>query len=302
MPAALDAVIARGTAKFPKERYPSSGEFARAARAAIGGVGAAGAAGVVTAAGSAGQFERTETDRTQLDMPAPAVAPGALSPPAPGAPSPPAPGALSPPAPGAPAASSRSGRGPWGGGRTPLYAAAVIAVIVAGVIVAVIVSGSGGHGAPSPSSPPTTVASTTSTAPLTTISTSSATTTSTTVDQAAVYHAQVARIIPRMHAVFRRFPRGSDFGKAVFFSRTSLTVAAGLRGIADNLDALSPPSSLLVDHEALVTHLREMEQAFRSLAADSDNRDFSGAQRDLDRTRAALTKINVSVRRVLRQR
>ena len=102
-----------------------------------------------------------------------------------------------------------------------------------------------------------------------------------------------------MRAVFRRFPNGHDFGQAVF-SRTSLADAAGLRGIADNLDAISPPPSALVDHEALVTHLREMEQAFRSLAADSDNRDFTGAQRDLDRTRVALAKINASVARVLR--
>ena len=65
-----------------------------------------------------------------------------------------------------------------------------------------------------------------------------------------------------------------------------------------SLDALSPPPSVLVDHEALVTHLHEMEQAFRSLAADSDNRDFSGAQRDLERSKVALARINASVRRV----
>ena len=55
-------------------------------------------------------------------------------------------------------------------------------------------------------------------APLTTISTSSSrrrARPAPAAAQAAAYHARVARIIPRMHAVFRRFPRGSDFGKAV---------------------------------------------------------------------------------------
>jgi hypothetical protein len=115
----------------------------------------------------------------------------------------------------------------------------------------------------------------------------------------AAYHAQVARIIPRIHAVFRRFPQGADFGKPAF-SRTALEDAAGLRGIADNLDALSPPSALLVDHESLVTHLREMEQAFQALATDGDNRDFSGAQRDLERAQRALDQINASIAQVQR--
>jgi hypothetical protein len=185
-----------------------------------------------------------------------------------------------------------------------MYAVTVLAaaaVVVAAILIIASNSG-GGQGSTSTAS---TIASTTSAVPLTTISGSSTTTTSTTTDpaaaQAAAYHAQVARIIPRMRAVFRRFPRGADFGKSVF-SRTCLAVAAGLRGIADNLDTLSPPAAALVDHEALVTHLKEMEAAFRSLAADSDNRDFTGAQRDLERIKVALTKINVSVRRVLRQR
>jgi hypothetical protein len=42
-----------------------------------------------------------------------------------------------------------------------------------------------------------------------------------------------------------------------------------------------------------------MEQAFRSLAADGDNRDFTGAHKDLDKSRVALARINASVRRVL---
>ena len=70
----------------------------------------------------------------------------------------------------------------------------------------------------------------------------------------------------RINAVFRQFPNGHDFGKASF-NATSLRVAAGLRGIADNLDALSPPSRALVAHETLVNDLRTMEQSFRSLAA-----------------------------------
>jgi hypothetical protein len=182
-------------------------------------------------------------------------------------------------------------------GMRPLYFAGGMAAIAAAVIIAVV-AGGGGHPKPAP-----TVgrATTPNTAPLTTLTTQTSTTSTldTAAAQAVAYHSRVARIVPRMQAVFRRFPHGRDFGKARF-SATALAVAGGLRGIADNLDSLSPPASVLVDHEALVTHLHEMEQAFRSLAAASDNRDFTAAERELRRTRAALAKINASVRRVLR--
>jgi hypothetical protein len=84
-------------------------------------------------------------------------------------------------------------------------------------------------------------AASTATAPaLTTASGSTSTAITTPASaQAATYRAQVASIVPRMHAVFRRFPKGSDFGKPAF-SQTALSVAAGLRGIADDLDSLSP--------------------------------------------------------------
>ncbi len=52
--AELDAVIRRGMAKRPEDRYPSSGEFGRAARAAV-------------ASAAPGQPARTELDVTQVD-------------------------------------------------------------------------------------------------------------------------------------------------------------------------------------------------------------------------------------------
>jgi Protein kinase domain len=186
------------------------------------------------------------------------------------------------------------------GGRRPFYLGGGLAAIAVVAIIAIVASG-GGHGATNPPAPPSTsTVARAGTGGLTTVKNQTTTTTpAAAVAQAAAYHASVSRIVPRMQAVFKRFPRGADFGKPVF-SSTALSVAAGLRAIADNLDSLSPPSSVLVDHEALVTHLHEMEQAFRSLAADSDNRDFTGAQRDLEKTRAALAKVNASVDRVLR--
>ena len=283
--AELDAVIRRGMAKRPEDRYPSSGEFGRAARAAV-------------ASAVPDQHARTQLDVTQVDQafdprarpvtpgPAPRVAPERAPPAFP------PPQTIDPHGTGG----GSSPRSPFWSARRLLYLAGAAAVLAVGVVIA-IASGGGSRNVVTVTSsqgPPATTPST----PLTTASTSTSTTaTSSATAQAAAYHAQVLSIIPRMNAVFRRFPRGGDFGKAVF-SRTALSVAAGLRGIADELDALSPPPSVLVDHEALVTHLHEMEQAFRSLAADSDNRDFSGAQRDLDRSKVALARINASVRRV----
>jgi serine/threonine protein kinase len=261
--AELDAVIRTGMAKRPDDRYSSSGAFADAARATLG-----------ASAGDPTQVGPTLVDPTQID-PTLVDAPPPITPAAP------------------------EGQ-PLLSGRRPLYlggAAALLAIVVA---IAVIAAGGGGRHDSTTSPPPTTstVASTSTTPPTTSTST---TTADPATAQAAAYHASVARIVPRMQAVFRRFPQGSDFDKPAF-SATALADAAGLRGIADNLDALSPPSFALVDHEALVTHLRAMEQAFRALATASDNRDFTGAQKDLERTRAALAQVNDSVKRVLRKR
>ena len=170
-------------------------------------------------------------------------------------------------------------------------------MLAIGAIIAILASG-GGKSTASVSSASVPTAASTPTSSLTTLSASTPTsTTSPARAQAAAYHAQVARIIPRIHVAFGRFPNGRDFGQPIF-SRGALSVAAAFRAIADDLDALSPPPRVLVDHEALVTHLREMEQAFRSLATASDNRDFAGAQQDLQRSKVVVAEINASVRRV----
>lgn len=280
--AALDAVIRRELAKAPEERYSSSGEFARAARAA--------AAPIIP-----GQPARPEFEVTQIDPTLVGPAPGAV-------PQQPAPEAVpQQPATDRPRTGRTEARSALG--RGPAVVASALAVLVIGVAIAFLSAGGGGKSSSAAAGSQTghstaAVASPASAAPLTTVAaTPSTTTTSPAATQAAAYHAQVNRIIPRLHAVFQRFPKGGDFGKSVF-SRSALSVAAGLRGIADDLDALSPPSNILIDHEALVTHLHEMEQAFRSLAADSDNRNFSGAQRDLQASQVALARINAGVRRV----
>ena len=266
----LDAVVRRGMAKKPEDRYSFSGEFGRAARDAV-------------APALAPQLGRTELDATQIDQPvvAPPRAPAAQAATVDRPPD------LPPPA----------RKIAFGGSRRWLYLVGVLVVVAIGAAIAVA-SGGGGTNATTAGPPASTAASTAASTPLTTSTTSASTTTTAPADaQAAAYHAQVLTIIPRMHAVFGRFPNGRDFGKPIF-SQTALSVAAGLRGIADDLDALSPPPRVLVDHEALVTHLHEMEQAFRSLAADSDSRDFSGAQRDLQKSQVALAQINISVFRV----
>ncbi len=175
--------------------------------------------------------------------------------------------------------------------RTAVWAGAAGAVVLVGLIVAIVIGSDGSGGG----STTTTITSSSTTRPTTT---SSTTTVSPNQAQAAAYHASVERIAPRIRAVFRQFPNGHDFGKASF-NATSLKVAAGLRGIADNLDTLSPPARVLVAHEALVNDLRAMEQSFRSLALDSQTRDFAGARRDLSRASGALTSINRLVKKVL---
>ena len=258
----LDATIRRGMAKRPEERYSSTGQFARAARAAV-------------APAISAPRDRTDIAATQID-------PTVVEP-------------LTPDVPerraGVPgAAGGRSWIGDrFARNRVATYAAGALLVLVVGAIVAIVASG-GGKAQATGTVPPQAA---------TTPGTTSQPTTSTSVAaaQAATYHAQVLSIIPRMQTIFSNFPRAKDFGKPIF-SQTALSVAAGLRGIADSLDALSPPPQVLVDHEALVTHLHEMEQAFRSLAADSDSRDFRSANTDLNRTRVALGQIHASVDRV----
>jgi hypothetical protein len=167
------------------------------------------------------------------------------------------------------------------------------ALIIVGVVLAIVLGSSGSGG----SSTTTTTITSSTTTPTTT---SSTTTVSPEQAQTAAYHTRVSRIASRIRAVFRQFPNGADFGKASF-NATSLKVAAGLRGIADNLDALSPPARVLVAHEALVNDLRSMEQSFRSLALDSQNRNFTGAQTDLQSADRALNSINRVVKKVLGQ-
>jgi serine/threonine-protein kinase len=255
----LDAVIQRGMSKRPEERYASSGEFARAAHEA-------------TVPRGVGRLDRTEIDPAALD-PAEVEAQPARQ-------------------------ASRTGADGTGtGGRSRLdrafgsrrraaYAAGAALVLIVGAIVALAAGGSGG-GKPSTTPAAATSAVSTAARPTTTTSAADA--------QLTAYHAQVAQITPLINSF--RLPQGKDFGKPVF-SRTVLASAATLRGTADSLDALSPPPQLLTDHEGLVAHLREMEQALRSLAVDSDNRNFSGARTDLDRLKAANYEVAAGVRAV----
>ncbi len=282
--AELDEVIRRGMAKRPEDRFAESGDFGRAA---------------VAAAGEDVRSARTEVDRpivAPVTPPAQPVTPPAqpVTPPVQPVTRPAQPVAA--PAPTAPPPAGQPPAKPDGRRRRiALWAGGAAGVVVIGVIAAIAIGSGGSSGG---STTTTTITSSSTTTQPTT--TSSTTTISPEQAQTAAYHARVSRIASRIKAVFRQFPNGHDFGKASF-NATSLRVAAGLRGIADNLDTLSPPAKALVAHEALVNDLRAMEQGFRSLALDSQNRDFTGAKRDLDRASAALTNINRLVKRVLAQ-
>jgi serine/threonine protein kinase len=273
IPRELDEVILRGMAKRPEDRFASTGEFGRAAVAAAG----------------------TDVRSAPTLVDAPIVTPVAPPPasPTPPAPVAPAPAIPTPPAPGGPASASPPGSGHGVQGRRMLPWVGGAGVLIVGVVIALVLGSSSSGG----SSTTTTTITSSTTTPTTA---SSTTTVSPAQAQAAAYHARVSRIASRIRAVFRQFPNGRDFGKASF-NATSLKVAAGLRGIADNLDTLSPPSQALVAHEALVNDLRSMEQSFRSLALDSQNRNFSGAQSDLESASRALNSINRLVKRVLAQ-
>ena len=304
IPRELDAVIHRGMAKRPEDRFAETGDFGRAAVAAAGPdvrsaptlvdapianlvvPPAAGATPTASATPPAAAPPPATPATPTPATPTPATPTPATPTPPPAGPPPPGAGGRPPAVPPPPASGSRNRRmAAWAGG------AAV--VIIVGVVLAIVLGSSGSGG----SSTTTTTITSSTTTPTTT---SSTTTVSPEQAQAAAYHARVSRIASRIKAVFRQFPNGHDFGKASF-NATSLRVAAGLRGIADNLDSLSPPSRALVAHETLVNDLRSMEQSFRSLALDSQNRDFTGAHRDLDSASRALTNINRLVKRVLAQ-
>ena len=292
----LDAVIRRVMAKRPEDRYASSGEFARAARNA--------AALPVPAPLDRTEFEAPQMEASQIEGTQPEATQPEATPIArtpietpqtdPTVVESPSPKVKQPVGDHKPARAQSGLGGLLASRRRAVYAAAAAAVVILGAGIAIAAGGGGGKGSASAAGPAPTAASA---ATQTATATQTTTTTDTTASQLAAYHTQVASIIPRMRAVFNRFPQAKDFGTPVF-SQTALSVAAGLRGIADNLDALSPPTQLLTDHEALVTHLHEMEQAFRSVAADSDNHDFNATRTDLGKVSAALAAINVSVKRV----
>ncbi len=266
----LDAVIRRGMAKSRDERYPTSGEFARAARAAAAPIAPA------TPAAPA-RLDRTEIDPAALDRTEVEARPAAYAAQA---------------TPVSFAESERSGlRRALEEHRGVAYAAGALLVLLVGAIIAIAASGGGGKAS-------TTLGA--ATAPQRTVATTASqptTTTSAADAQAVAYRAAVAQITPRMNRIFNHLPNGHDFLKPVF-RRIALADAAGVRGIADDLNALTPPSQLLTAHEAIVAHLGEVEQALRSLAVDSDNRDFNAADRDIQKLRVADNRAAAAVKAV----
>ena len=266
----LDGVIRRGMAKSPGERYPSSGQFARAARAA------ATTAAPATPATPA-RLDRTEIDPAALDRTEVEARPAGYA-------------AQAPPA--SSGGSERSGlRRGLEEHRGIAYAAGALLVLLVGAIIAIAAGGGGGKASTTrgAATSPLRTAATTASQPTTTTSAADA--------QAVAYRAAVAQITPRMNAIFNHLPNGHNFLKSVFRQR-ALADAAGVRGIADSLNSLTPPSRLLTDHEAIVAHLGEVEQALRSLAVDSDNRDFNSADRDIKKLKVADNQVAAAINAV----
>ena len=265
LPKELDAVIRQGMAKRPEDRPPSAGAFAHAAREAL--------RPPVLAAqhGSAG-------GATQLDPTLVEPLPGAAG----------AAGGRTPD--GAPGQASRRG-GASRRRRGAYAAAAVLGLLILGAIAAIAVGGGG----TTSTGPPTSSAA--SSGPATTTATQPTASTSAADAQAAAYRAQVELMTPRLNAIFNHLPNGHDFLKPVF-ARTALADAAGVRGISDSLNALTPPPRLLTDHEALVAHLGELEQSLRALAVDSDNRDFTSAERDIQKLKVADNRVTSAIHAV----
>jgi hypothetical protein len=227
VPHTLDAVVRRGLAKSPEERYASAGDLGRAAEAALRGQAPTIAERSV-AVGAAAPGQDTVAD---TPVPVPPGPPTAETQPLPPAPPPPqpraAPAAYAAPPPPPPA---RRGNG-------PLIAAGIVLAAVIGVCVALLATGTLGGGDDEES---TTSADTTTTDEPATDTTgeTTVTTTETTPDEPAP--TRFERFTSEPGAFEALMPTGEDWsepevetvGEGIF--RTRLSGPDGLEVIVDH--------------------------------------------------------------------